>query len=124
MTGEHTPTTALPCGKQGTAARRRFVAAFSRQYDPCDTGVHVNGFNDDLPYGPDFTILNLPMGKDAARAAFAEAREAYEVAREDGDVLVELHVDESVEQDFWMRRQMVEPMQRGFTNARCVTDNP
>lgn len=93
------------------------AVAFHQQYHPCETGLHVIGFNDDLPFGPHFTICNVPLSEAGARSSFLAARSAFEVTEPDGDLIVDLMVDGSCEDNFFMRRQMVEPMQRSLADG-------
>lgn len=93
------------------------AATFHQQYHACQTGLHVVGFRDDLPHGPHFTICNVLMSESAARSAFMTVRSAFEVTEPEGDLIVDLMVDGSCEDNFFMRRQMVEPMQRSLTDV-------
>jgi len=114
---EQTVPTKLSAGKRGSKARDAYLASFRRQYHPPSTGLHVCGFNDDLPHGPHFTVLALPLNAGVARAAFMRAKVLFSVPRGDHDVIVDLFIDSDSAGDFWMRRQMVEPMQRSITDA-------
>lgn len=107
-----------PFGKPGSAERRRFEQSFNRQYHPCEIGIHVCGYNEGLPHGPHFTILNLPMDELAATAAFALLKVEFEVSDEDGEVLVDLNTTSGCSDNFWMRRQMIESMQRRVANLQ------
>jgi hypothetical protein len=108
----------ISIGRAGSEERRRYVEAFNRQYHPCETGLHVCGIDDDagLLCGPHFTVLNLLFSVDAVQAAFDAAKQSFSCG-DDGDVLVDLMIDGEAIDDFWMRRQMVEVMQREIGNA-------
>ena len=111
--------TTVAMGKPGSAERRRYEAAVDRQYHPCETGLHVCGIDDDagLPFGPHFTVINLPMAVSVARDAFERARVAFEVPDDEGDVLVDLQIEGSTEDNFFMRRQMTGPLQRSIADV-------
>lgn len=99
-------------GRPGSPERELYVSDVERQYHPPETGLHVCGFNEDLRHGPHFTIMAFPLAADRARAAFARAKAEYAVSAEEGDVVVDFYISGSLEDDFLMRRQMAEPMQR------------
>ena len=117
---DDTKNTYLPLGKSRSVERQRYLAAFRRQYDSCNTGLHFCGFTEDdvLAFGPHFTILNLATDVGAAREAFARFKGVYEVKADEGDVLVDLQIIGDTEDNFWAMRQMVEPMQRSVTFAK------
>ena len=102
---------------RGGALREKALAA-SRQYHPPTTGLHVCAFmDDDGEHGPHLTLHDVPMSADAARAAFSGARAAWAVPFGDADLVVDLMVDGSQEDEFWMTRQMVDPMMRSLAAA-------
>jgi hypothetical protein len=107
----------ITIGKPGSPEHAAYLAAFDRQYHPCETGLHVCGIDDDagLPCGPHFTVLNVPLPKDRARAVFDVAKAQFACTAAEGDVLVDLKIEGDVIADFWMRRQMVEVMERTFS---------
>lgn len=104
----------ITIGKPGTQERQAYMKDFYRQYHPCETGLHVCGIDDDagLLCGPHFTVLNVPLPEDDVKAAFDSAKMEFECLGADGDVLVDLIVSGDILDNFWMRRQMVEVMER------------
>jgi hypothetical protein len=107
----------ITIGKPGSSERASYMAAFHNQYHPCDTGLHVCGIDDDarLPCGPHFTVLNIAISEAEARVTFDAAKLTFACTKDESDVLAELRVNGDTIADFWMRRQMVEVMQRRFT---------
>lgn len=103
---------ALPVGRPGTKARAGYLASFRQQYHPVVTGIHVCGFNNDLPHGPAYTLLNLPLEAAHTRAVFNHLKAAFSVGAADGEVLIDFMVDGFLEDNFWIRRQMLEPFKR------------
>ena len=118
-----TDLTQMTVGNPGTAERRRYVEAANRQYHPCDTGLHVCGINDErpLPAGPHYTLLNVPLNAGDARRIFDRLKPVFEVSDDEGDVLVDLFIHGSTEDDFWMRRQMFERFAREAESNGCPT---
>ncbi len=92
--------------------RLETLRGLQAQYHPCDTGLHICGVDDDneaLRYGPHFTVLNLPLNEGDARALFARAE--AELAHDDmatADLIVDLCIDGSTEENFPMMRQMLD----------------
>lgn len=108
----------LPIGKPGSPERRRFEAEFDWQYHPCEWGLHVVGLNDDLPCGPHYTVLNIPLPPARAAAVFSSVRQMFEVPECEGEVIVDLNLGaNNTEDNFWMRRQMLPAMQREINDV-------
>lgn len=77
-------------------------------YQPCETGLHVCGLH---PDGKNFlTIANFPAAtEEGARALFERARsELSTPLGEEGDFVIDLQIDGSCGEDFWMTRQMLD----------------
>jgi hypothetical protein len=110
----------LPIGRPGSPERRRFEEACATQYHPCETGLHLCAIYDDadLPGGPHVTLGNMPLTPGCAKRTFERLRDRFQVGPDEGDVIVDLMVDGSTEDDFFIRRQMVEPMQREAVNGQ------
>lgn len=104
----------ISIGEPGSPERRHYEKAVERQYHPCRTGLHFCGIDDDadLVAGPHFTVANVVATPEQARALFAFGKAEFEVPDDEGDVLVDLMIAGACEDDFFMRRQMVERFQR------------
>ena len=79
----------------------------TQEYKPCRTGLHVCGANEEA--GEFFTQANFPMAAAQARAAFDRARaEIGESDEDQGDFVVDLMIGGDTNEDFWIRRQMLD----------------
>lgn len=90
-------------------------------YQPCDTGVHVCGFH---PDGNNFlTIANFKArSAEQAREIFETAKADLAGTKEDGDFVIDLQIDGSVEGDFYMSRQMLDRL--ASIHARATEAQP
>src|SRR5271166_2969470 len=88
------------------------IAYWGKKYHPIKNGVHVCGISYERDQSGEFcTVANFPHGDP--RALFEAFRE-HATTREEGDLVVDLVIDGDVEEDFWVRRQSVELMQRTY----------
>lgn len=91
----------------GRSCRRAELEAALREYHPCRFGLHVCGFtHDDRP----LTLANFPVPSEADAYALWDLvrRDVAEPDGTDGDILLDLMVDGDVEDNVWMRRQMLD----------------
>jgi hypothetical protein len=83
-----------------------------KMYHPITNGVHVCGVTYERAESGEFcTVANFPT--TTPHALFDSFKE-YATTGEDGDLVVDLMIDGDIEEDFWVRRQSVELMQRKF----------
>ncbi len=90
-------------------------------YQPCENGLHVCGFH---PDGNNFlTIANYPTAtEEDARVLFERAKaELATPPGEEGDFVIDLQIDGSCGEDFWMNRQMLDRLAALATQPK---DNP
>ena len=80
-------------------------------YDPCRQGLHVCGHH---PDGVNcLTVVNLPVRTEReARALFEAAKQFACAEGEPDDYVIDFQIDWSVEEDFLMSRQMLDPLIR------------
>lgn len=80
-------------------------------YRPCRTGLHVCGA--DAEEIEPVTVLNLPAtSAEEARRRFALAKaECAQLDGEDPDLVVDLMIAGDIEEDFRMRRQMLQRLE-------------
>ncbi|KAK0351726.1 hypothetical protein LTR94_023822 [Friedmanniomyces endolithicus] len=97
------------------------IAQIERMGGPCENGLHVCGFH---PDGKNFlTIANYPAAtEEDARALFERAKgELATPPGEEGDFVIDLQIDGSCGEDFWMNRQMLDRLAALATQPK---DNP
>lgn len=88
-------------------------------YAPCENGLHVCGRH---PDGVNcLTVVNLPVGTEhEARALFEAAKQFACADGEPDDYVVDFQLDWSVEEDFLMSRQMLDPLIRLWAGGRAL----
>lgn len=82
------------------------IAWADRTYRPSFPGVHVcGGDHDENRF---FTVLDVPAMTNAeADAWFAAAKAAAEVAKDEGELVVDRCRTDGHDEDFWTNRQML-----------------
>lgn len=73
-------------------------------YETPSNGIHLCGVTDDGEQPT--TVAVYPMAEKQARAAWQLAKEVAECGKDEGDLIVDLCVGDSIEDDFWSNRQL------------------
>lgn len=85
------------------------------------TGLHVVGFDDDEERsghynGPHISEVAASLSAPDAQRLFADLRKEF--GEEDGDLIVDLVIDHSIEDNFYIRRQMLARVRAAIAEAR------
>lgn len=86
---------------------QKLLEGFRRQYHPCVIGLHVCGFAEEAEHGEHVTFRNYVLPEAIVRSVFEKAK-AELGETEDSDFLVDLCIGDSMHDDFWMTRQMLD----------------
>jgi hypothetical protein len=95
-----------------TVAQREELAEANRIYYPPTNGLHICGSDDEQNAA--ITLGAWSMQPAEARTSFQALKEEFAVMDGDHDVIVDLFIAGNVEEDFGMRRQMIEPLMRSL----------
>lgn len=82
-------------------------------YRPCHNGIHICGKDHDEV--EPVTVANFPMIPSQARRIFQQV--AADFGDTDGDMVVDLVIGGDIEDDFWLRRQMLDRLSQTLTAA-------
>jgi hypothetical protein len=89
----------------------------ARVYHPSKTGIHVCGFDAlDSP----ITVLNFALEESIAIKKFEAIKEEFD-SGDDGDLILDLCVENDLVDNFWIRRQSLDAIRR-LIDGQAVKD--